>query len=101
VTGTEDWRITDQEEYMMDMPLYYLKFVPFSDEWNHEHCEFCWTTFSLHESDEHEGYCTLPDNRRGARWICKQCFLDFKDRFRWTANDGRNAPCGKRELERG
>lgn len=83
----DDWRLTDQEEYLMGAKLYYLKFSPYSAEWNHEHCEFCWATFSLHEDDEHEGYCTTPDNGRDARWICRNCFHDFKEHFSWEVCD--------------
>ena len=28
----------------------------------------------------HEGYCTEDEER----WICKQCFEDFKRQFEWT-----------------
>lgn len=44
----------------------------------HEHCAFCWEKAMA--DNECEFYCT-EDMRH---WICKACFEDFKDTFRWT-----------------
>ena len=67
----------------MEKELYYIAFNKLSEQWDHEHCEFCWTRFSDFEGDLHEGYCTQPSNTEKAHWICPECYNDFKERFRW------------------
>ena len=80
----DDWRLMGQEDYLMGAKLYFIRFSPYSEAWDHEHCEFCWAKFSLREKDEHEGYCTTPSNERDSRWICSDCYNDFKERFKWA-----------------
>jgi hypothetical protein len=79
----DDWRLTNQELYLMGKTLYYIRYRNFSEEWDHEHCDFCWAKFSEYDGDLHEGYCTEPENARGACWICPECYNDFKERFKW------------------
>ena len=76
-----DWRLQGQEKYLKGVTLYLKKYIKISDAWDHDHCEFCWTKFSLEGSpdDLDEGYAT-KDNYH---WICKRCFDDFKDIFQW------------------
>lgn len=84
----DDWRRRDQEDYLMGVKLYLIPFKPLSEQWDHEHCEFCWAKFYLHPDYPEclrEGYCTAPANERGARWICPECFRDFREEFGWTA----------------
>jgi hypothetical protein len=54
---------------------------PANPAWGHEHCEFCWKTFSLADSSEvlKEGYTTEDDYY----WICIPCFDRFREAFRW------------------
>lgn len=76
-----DWRLTYQEDYLMGKSLKYVKaFKKYSEKWDHEHCSFCWATFSEYENDLHEGYCTLDEKY----WVCPTCFEDFKEMFGWT-----------------
>ena len=73
-----DWRLNNQMEYLYKSELRYSTFM--EDERNdHEHCEFCWAKFSDEPEDLHNGYCTLD----GYRWICEECYNDFKDMFKW------------------
>lgn len=85
-----DWRIRDQEEYLMGVPLKKKKFksnLPYPLEKNidphkfndHEHCIFCFIKISEYPGDLHEGYCTLNEYT----WICPECYEDFKDDFHW------------------
>lgn len=76
-----DWRLRGQEEYLKAVPLWWKKYTRRSESWEHEHCEFCWAKFMQEDYPEvlHEGY-TTEDNYR---WICEQCFEDFKDSFEW------------------
>jgi hypothetical protein len=80
MTEKNDWRLTNQENYLMNKELIYGIYKPYSKTWNHDHCTFCSDTFSEHISDLHEGYCT-PDHYH---WICENCFNDFKEMFNWT-----------------
>lgn len=74
-----DWRLTNQEKYLKGVTLRLKKYKSYRDGWDHDHCEFCWKKFSESPS-ETEGYAT-EDNYR---WICIQCFEDFKDLFEWN-----------------
>lgn len=74
-----DWRLTNQDNYLKNKELTYANYKPYSPKWDHDHCAFCNDTFSEYGSDLHEGYCTL-DNYH---WICVKCFNDFNDMFKW------------------
>lgn len=78
-----DWRLLYQEEYLMHVPLKKAVYRRPSPTWDHDHCCFCWATFSEYEGDLHEGYCT-PDE---TYWICPECFADFQEMFHWTLED--------------
>jgi hypothetical protein len=75
-----DWRLQGQEKYLMDAVFARKQYARFSDEWDHDHCEFCGAKFSLEASEALQvGYAT-SDNYR---WVCDGCFHDFKDKFGW------------------
>ena len=85
----DDWRLTTGpviglEDKLRNIQLYHIPFQPLSERWDHEHCVFCWDKFFLHEECLQEGYCTHPQNDRGAHWICSECYNDFKEMFGWT-----------------
>ncbi len=82
MTNKNDWRLQGQEKYLKGGTLYWKKYLPYRDGWDHDHCEFCSIKFTeIKKQDSlQEGYST-EDNYR---WICKQCFIDFKDLFKWT-----------------
>lgn len=77
-----DWRITGQEKYLKDAILELREYSPPSSEWEHDHCEFCWSKFCRSDEPEclHEGYVTED----GRHWICTSCFHHFKDQFRFS-----------------
>lgn len=75
-----DWRLQGQELYMTGRKLMKIPYFRWSETWDHDHCDFCFATFSEYEGDLHEGYVTA-DNRR--TWVCPECFEDFKEMFRW------------------
>lgn len=77
----DDWRVHGQERYMMDLVFHWETYRKPSAEWDHDHCDFCWAKFMEEDYPDvlHEGY-TAED---GLRWVCKQCFDDFKERFRF------------------
>lgn len=74
-----DWRLQGQEKYLKGVTLFfrYYSESKFPD-WNHDHCEFCWTTFSLAIDDALKVGYTTEDTYR---WICPKCFEDFKELF--------------------
>ena len=44
----------------------------------HDHCEFCWDKVTT------DTECEFYRTEDWHRWICKECFNDFKDKFHWT-----------------
>ncbi len=76
----DDWRLTNQETWLKGAVPVRSAYTQPSAAWDHDHCEFCWATFSERAGDLREGYCT-PDRYR---WICSGCFDDFKERFCFT-----------------
>ena len=72
-----DWRLTNQINYLFDKQLKFSKYVKHSDIWEHDHCEFCYEKFF---NESQHGYSTL-DNYY---WICENCFNDFHEMFEWT-----------------
>jgi len=78
-----DWRLQGQERFLLDETLYYRQWKEYKQNWDHDHCEFCMTKFSESQNTFHKGY-TTKDN---SRWICPDCFNDFRDLFHWTLGD--------------
>lgn len=79
----QDWRLTDKEDYY-GVALYRRRYRRYSDQWDHDHCDFCWAKF-MDEQDGipgtlHEGYVTEKERT----WICPRCFEDFRERFAWN-----------------
>ncbi len=67
-----DWRYTNQERYLHDMVFTFKQYdIPYPA---HDHCEFCWIKFGA-GGEIQEGYTDETEYR----WICPQCFEDFKD----------------------
>lgn len=83
IEKTDDWRLTGQEDYMLFaklkevIPSNYINTLD-NPEYFHEHCEFCMT--KPEDNKEQKFYCTL-DNYR---WICEECYNDFKDKFKFN-----------------
>ena len=77
---SNDWRLTNQMKYLKGLTLYYKAYTKYRDDWDHDHCEFCGIKFMEPPHDAlHEGYAT----QNNYRWICKECFEDFKEMFEW------------------
>ena len=74
-----DWRRQRQEQYLRGVVLVFKDYHPHRIRWEHDHCEFCGSKFSLNEGDLKKGYSTLDE----CYWICCECFNDFKDEFSW------------------
>lgn len=77
-----DWRLTNQMSYLYRAKLKRCQFKG-KNIADHEHCEFCMEKFSFEANTLKEGYCTLDQYR----WICEECFEDFKEIFEWEIVD--------------
>lgn len=81
-----DWRLTNQMKYLYQATLRYKKFIA-HDSSDHAHCEFCWKKFGEGDESINAGYTTSDMYR----WICPQCFDDFRELFGWkTATESGN-----------
>jgi DNA-directed RNA polymerase subunit RPC12/RpoP len=79
MVGKDDWRLTNQEEYLFGKTLILKKFIPTKTD--HEHCEFCWQKIMAKDTPDvvREAYSTENEYY----WICIDCFNDFRDMFKW------------------
>ena len=50
-----DWRLTNQESYLLGKQIAYVPYFRWSKTWDHDHCQFCWETFSEYDGDLREG----------------------------------------------
>jgi hypothetical protein len=73
-----DWRLHGQERYLKQADLRWSVYEPPSEEWDHDHCEFCTGKFATLGRDFTEGFSTEDQH-----WICKECYEDFKSQFGW------------------
>jgi hypothetical protein len=87
----DDWRLANQKDWLMDIELTHGRFRQTTEDFDHAHCEFCWTKFMDSEYRANRGYETPRDvvtegfhTQDGFRWICNSCYEDFRDIFRWT-----------------
>lgn len=85
MVNESDWRLRGQEKYLKGVVLVRRKYHPPSAQWDHDHCEFCWAKFMeiQHPETLTEGYCT----ENSYRWICDNCFNDFKEQFGFAVKD--------------
>ena len=76
----DDWRLAGQERFLSGATLHWQAYRSPRPEWDHDHCEFCGAKFMEPPTDTlHAGYVS----RDGTHWICRSCFSDFAERFRW------------------
>jgi hypothetical protein len=77
-----DWRLTNQLLCLKGVKLIRESYSAPNDQWDHDHCEFCWTKFMEqgYSGTLSSGYTT--EDRR--HWICESCYEDFKDLFEWS-----------------
>lgn len=87
MVNQEDWRLRGQEEYLQNATLYFCDFTPFSETWEHEHCEFCWAKFGPESENLHNGYRTVPTNQKKSVWICPKYYADLKENFNWSIGE--------------
>ena len=87
VVEESDWRLRGQERYLQGVALVHRRYrrPPGDASRDHDHCEFCWAKFMAEDCPDtlHQGYATED----GCRWICQECFEDFKGMFGWRVVD--------------
>jgi len=110
----DDWRLSlGEQEWMYGAKLERRVFTQPTPDWDHEHCALCNEKFMEAPYEAlHEGYVygdnrtkpmpplyervaqhpEAPDGFRSSvsaptreAWICETCFVDFRERFAWTA----------------
>lgn len=97
---TRDWRWRDHGEFLDGVKLRFMQYQPYSESWDHDHCEFCWAKFLPIDRAEEwarlapkdrdtivtEGYTTTDAYPQGAEyvWICRRCFDDFDHLVDWV-----------------
>ena len=86
----DDWRLGGQEKYLQGLVFTREKYKRPSPEWDHDHCQFCWEKFMEEgfEGTLHEGYVS----KEGDRWVCFQCFDDFKEKFQFRLEESNAKP---------
>jgi hypothetical protein len=80
VVPNDDWRRQGQESFLVGLTFKKMPWRSTKPTWDHDHCEFCQTKIAgLDVPDSlHEAYGT-PDLYR---WVCPQCFEDFREEFK-------------------
>lgn len=78
--NNNDWRLTNQMDYLFRKKLIRGKFKPYRKDWEHDHCSFCSERI---DNSTIEAYST--EDRY--HWICTECFEAFKDTFEWEVTN--------------
>ena len=87
VIEDDDWRLQGQEKYLLGRTMRWTTWVPYREDWDHDHCECCMAKISdrFNVGDDHVQYkaawVTADDSYR---WVCRECFSDFRSRFAWS-----------------
>jgi len=74
-----DWRLTNQENFLKNKLLIRRDYKDRASSADHDHCEFCLEKFSEDNQNINAGYCTEDSYH----WICSDCYNDFKELFKW------------------
>jgi hypothetical protein len=84
VASDDDWRFKGQGRFLTGIALHRAHYRASRPDWDHDHCEFCHAKFmDVDASDiSREGFTTDDESR----WICDDCFRDFRERFQWSVH---------------
>jgi hypothetical protein len=77
-----DWRLSNGGEYLHGLTLYWRAWTETRPGWDHDHCEMCFAKFASVDEDAEtlrHGYTTSDEYR----WICEECFADFREHYDW------------------
>ena len=75
-----DWRLTNQKNYLYKKELIKGKYIPYKEGWVHDHCAFCSERIDEKTSI---AYSTID----GYHWICEECYNDFREMFGWIVKE--------------
>jgi hypothetical protein len=82
----DNWRLFGQDQYLQGLELAFRQYSSSPHSHPSAHCEFC--------SREFAEFATGPDvvtegysSHNGFRWICRICFDDFRDEFKWRVTE--------------
>lgn len=96
-------------EHLGALTFTFADHTPPSPEWDHDHCEGCWTKFALFDAQGilHSGYFTIVESgdesaeepefirqvkESGGKvlaksddkeWVCRECFQSFRKTLVW------------------
>jgi len=92
ISTNGDWRLQGQEEFLQGVQLYWRHYARYSENWDHDHCEFCGVKFMVEDYPDvlHQWYSTEDQYY----WVCKDRFEDFKERFHWEVANSRGDESG-------
>jgi hypothetical protein len=62
-----------------------MTYIQRAPDWDHDHCSFCWTTFTEERDPDtlQVGYATADR----FHWVCPACYEDFRERFGWPTTE--------------
>ena len=49
ISTNGDWRLQGQEEFLQGVQLYWRHYARYSENWDHDHCEFCGVKFMVED----------------------------------------------------
>src|SRR4051794_32819420 len=78
-----------QERYLSGVALHRATWAETRPGRDHDHCAFCMKKIWDRASGTDEataGFTTADDYH----WICEECFIDFRERFRWVVAEHPN-----------
>lgn len=89
LNASDDWRLSNQVEYLRNAVAEWRTYVRPSPDWTHDHCAFCWATFSDdgHADALRQGFVTAD----GRHWICDRCLQDFRQALNLTVKPERSS----------
>lgn len=85
LVSDDDWRLTNQGTYLSRARLRCSTWHRPREDWDHNHCEFCWAEFSDYPSMPHLRIGLVTTD--GRHWICPPCYRDFAARFVWVVEN--------------
>lgn len=76
-----DWRLTDQDTYLVGRSFQWSRWLARKSSSEHDHCAFCWAEISgsVTEHVEYDAAWVTADD--GYTWVCAPCFSDFRQQF--------------------
>ena len=76
-----DWREQGQEKYLKGLKFTKQIYTKYSDNWEHDHCEFCNIKFSEEQDKSSDSINIGYTTKDKYRWICEECFNFFQKKY--------------------